>query len=112
VSTVQDIDIDALDALIARLQQAKDYQLTLEPADIKLLISALITLSHLQHKLSDQDITLHKLRKLVGIVRSSEKLKDLLPAEETADQESESEPSHDEGETQTPRPPRKKGLPT
>ena len=108
MSTIQDIDIEALDALIARLQQAKDYQLTLEPSDIERLISALITLSHLQHKLSDQDITLHKLRKLVGIVRSSEKLKDLLPAEETADQKSESEPSPDEDETQTSRPPRKK----
>jgi len=108
VSTIQDIDIDALDALIARLQQAKDYQLTLEPADIELLISALITLSHLQHKLSDHDITLHKLRKLVGIVRSSEKLKDLLPAEEPADQESESELPSDESETPPPRTPRKK----
>ena len=75
---VQDIDIEALDALIERLQEAKDFQLTLDAADIELLITALRTLGHLQNQLSSHDITLHKLRKLLGIVASSEKLKHLV----------------------------------
>ncbi len=76
---VQDIDIEALDALIQRLEQAKEHQLTLDPADIALLIAALQTLAHVQTTLSNKDITLYKLRKLLGIVASSEQLNKLLP---------------------------------
>lgn len=39
-------------------------------------------LTQLQARLSDQDITLHKLRKLAGIVNASEKLKHLVPGGE------------------------------
>ena len=98
MATIEDIDIQALDALIERLQQAKTYELTLKPADIELLITALLTLSHLQDKLSDQDITVHKLRKLAGIISSSERLKDLLPANSIDDEKSEADQKSKEGD--------------
>lgn len=70
------IDIDAakLDALIQRVIEAKEHDLALTPEDCQLLIDALMTLASMQEKLASNDITLQKLRKLVGIVQSSEKL--------------------------------------
>lgn len=41
--------------------------------DLRLLLSAIQTLAMLQGKIEDQDITLAKLRKLLGMVASSEK---------------------------------------
>ena len=73
-TTVHDIDIDALDALIARLNEAKEFDFTLSKADIELLLCALATLATLQSSLASNDITIHKMRKLLGIVASSEKL--------------------------------------
>lgn len=100
---IQDIDIDALDALIARLEEAKNYQLTLDPADIELLITALQTLGHLQTQLSDKDVTAHKLRKLLGIVASSEKLKHLAPS---AEQKQKRTDDKQRAKARKPKPPR------
>ncbi len=75
---VQEIDIAALDALIERLHEAKAFNLTLSAEDIQLLLSALATLTMMQNRLSANDITLHKLRKLLGIVTASENLNTLL----------------------------------
>lgn len=117
MATIDDIDIQALDALIERLQQAKAYQLTLEPSDIELLITALLTLSHLQDKLSDQDITLHKLRKLAGIVSRSERLKDLLPAKNINDEKSATDQDNKEDNSnptdrkKKPKPKKKSSTP-
>jgi len=69
---------DELDALISRLQDAIDFDLALSGDDICLLLNALLTLATMQERLSDKDVTLHKLRKLLGMVQSSEKLSDLL----------------------------------
>ena len=77
-TTVHEIDIDALDALIARLNEAKEFNFTLNKEDIELLLCALATLSTLQSSLASNDITLHKMRKLLGIVASSEKLAKLI----------------------------------
>ncbi len=76
--TIQEIDIDALDALIERLNDAKEYNLTLSAEDIQLLLTALATLSTLQERLSNNDVTVHKLRKLLGMVTASETLRSLL----------------------------------
>ena len=67
-----DIDSEELDGLIQRVQEATEHNLALSPQDCQVLLKALKTLAALQERLSDNDITLHKLRKLVGMVRSSE----------------------------------------
>lgn len=73
-----DIDSEKLDGLIQRVQEAKEHDLALSPEDCQILLAALKTLAALQERLSDNDITLHKLRKLVGMVRSSETMDALL----------------------------------
>ena len=75
---IEEIDGNALDALIERLNEAKKYELTLSAEDIELLLSALATLATLQDRLTSNDVTIHKLRKLLGMVSSSEKLSALL----------------------------------
>ena len=77
-SSFTEISAEQLDALMARVTQAKAHQLTLSPEDCDLLLSALVTLAGMQEKLSDNDITISKLRKLVGIVQSSETLKSAI----------------------------------
>lgn len=76
--TFTDIDSEALDALILRVQEAIEHDLALSTQDCQLLLDALMTLASLQERLADNDITLHKLRKLVGMVRSSEKMNTVL----------------------------------
>ncbi len=76
--TYSDIDSKELDALMQRVQEAKDHDLALTPEDCQILLNALKTLAALQERLSDNDITLHKLRKLVGMVGSSETMSNLL----------------------------------
>lgn len=73
-----DIDTKALDALIQRVTDAKEHNLALSADDCQLLLDALVTLASVQERLANKDITIHKLRKLVGIVKSSEKLSGLL----------------------------------
>jgi len=77
-ATIEEIDIAQLDALMGRLKDAKDFDLTLSSDDIQLLLKALSTLTLMQSRLSSNDVTLHKLRKLLGIVVSSEKLGKLI----------------------------------
>ncbi len=76
--TVLELDEQTFDDLVARVTEAKTHGLALSPEDTQLLLDALMTLASLQERLSDKDITLHKLRKLLGIVKSSEKLSGLL----------------------------------
>jgi hypothetical protein len=61
------------------VQQAAEHGLALSSEDLQLLLQALLMLTQLQARMSDQDITLHKLRKLAGIVNASEKLKHIVP---------------------------------
>ena len=76
----KDIDEADLDALIKRLENARDYQFYLEPEDIQLIIDMLLSFVSLQTHLSDQDITIQKLKKLAGIVQSSESIKKRVQA--------------------------------
>lgn len=71
----QELDQKALDGLITRVEEAIEHGLALASDDLRLLLSAIQTLTMLQNKIEDQDITLAKLRKLVGMVTSSEKKK-------------------------------------
>lgn len=68
-----------LDGLINRINDAVKHGLALSVEDMQLLLQALAMLTQLQQRLSEQDVTLHKLRKLAGIVKSSEKLSAVLP---------------------------------
>ncbi|WP_133309601.1 IS66 family transposase [Parashewanella spongiae] len=69
-----DIDHNALEALIVRVTEAKEHELALSPEDCQLLLDALVTLSTMQQRLTNHDVTVHKLRKLLGIEKSSEAL--------------------------------------
>ena len=73
-----------LDGLIARLEQAIAHDLALSVDDLRILLQVLLSFAHLHERLSERDITLHKLRKLAGIVQSSEKLSHLLPKTSSA----------------------------
>ena len=89
--TILTLDNHALDALVARVTEAKDHGLALSAEDTKLLLDALMTLASLQERLNDKDITLHKLRKLLGIVRSSEKLRNVLDKTQGKDNEDDTQ---------------------
>jgi transposase len=67
-----EINIKELAALIARIEYAIEHNLALSVDDMKLLLSAITTLCTLQQKIEQDDITLTKLRKLLGMIRQSE----------------------------------------
>ena len=67
-----------LDALITRVSDASEHGLALSPEDTQLLLNALLMLANVQSQLTDKNITLTKLRKLVGMVQSSERLNHVL----------------------------------
>ena len=75
------------DSLIKRVTEAIEYDLSLSKDDLTLLFNAFLSLMQLQERLQSNDLTIKKLRKLLGIVRSSEKFKGLFPNEETEDDE-------------------------
>ena len=75
MTDTQDINAKALAELIERVEHAIMHDLALSIEDMKLLLSAIITLSTLQSKMEQSDITLHKLRKLLGMVKQSERRK-------------------------------------
>ena len=97
-NTIHDLDVDQLDALIARLNEAKEFSLTLTKEDIDLLLGAISTLFTLQSSLASNSVTINKLRKLLGIVVSSEDLSNLLGA----DAESTETPPRDENKSRKP----------
>lgn len=63
-----------LDALIERVREARDHDLALGAADLSLLLDALMTLASVHERLEHDDLTITKLKKLLGLVRSSERL--------------------------------------
>ena len=78
---VREINERELDALIERIKQAKADNLALTESDIDLVLEMLISFAHLSEQLADNDVTLHKLRKLAGLVKSSEKLSNITGKE-------------------------------
>ncbi len=72
-STHQEINIEELNALIERVEHAIENELALSVDDLKLLLSAIHTLSTLQRSLEDKNATLYKLRKLLGMIKQSER---------------------------------------
>lgn len=69
----EEISQEQLSKLIARIEEAIEHELALSVEDMKLLLMAINTLSTLQQNLESSDVTLHKLKKLLGIINSSEK---------------------------------------
>mgnify|MGYP002865185091 CR=1 FL=1 len=67
-----------LNAFIARVEDAMEYNLTLEKKDLSLLFEAFKACLYLQERASHNDLTIKKLKKLLGMVSSSEKLKDAM----------------------------------
>lgn len=67
-----EIDRAELSALIERIEEAIEHDLALSVDDMQLLLSVITTLCTVQSQLEQDDVTLHKLRKLLGMVRQSE----------------------------------------
>ena len=76
--------------------QAIEHELSLDVADLQLLLCAISTLVNLQSHIEDQNMTLLKLRKLLGMVKSSEK------------RQSSHRRSKDKALSENSKPPRKK----
>jgi transposase len=72
---IKEITESELDGLISRLSEAIDNNLSLSLKDMKLLLEILQSYAHLSEQLADNDITLYKLKKLAGLVNSSEKFR-------------------------------------
>ena len=72
-SHVVEIDRKILAELIARVEEAIEHDLALSVDDLKMLLLAISTLCTLQEKIENNDVTLHKLRKLLGMVQQSER---------------------------------------
>lgn len=106
-----EIDLKALDALIQRVAEAREYNLALSSEDMRLLLNALMTLAYLQGRLNDKDITLNTLRKLLGMVQSSEKLKDILPDLDAANEPNDEEKPDEKPDSENPKKPTQKRRP-
>lgn len=76
---VQELDEAQLDALMLRIREAKEHNLALSAEDYDVLMNAMLMLASMQERLNNNDLTVAKLKKLLGMVKSSEKLKDLRP---------------------------------
>ena len=72
-----DLEDAALDALIARVEHARAHQLALSGEDLAQLLAALKTLAHLNERLDNSDLTIVKLKRLLGMTRSSESTRDV-----------------------------------
>jgi transposase len=72
-AAIEEIHHAQLDELIQRVEYAIENDLSLSVEDLKLLLLAITTLSTLQQQLDNKEVTLHKLRKLLGMVQQSEK---------------------------------------
>ena len=71
-SNVSEIDLKELSLLIDRVESAINNDLALSIDDMKLLLAAITTLCTLQQRIEQDNVTLHKLRKLLGMVKQSE----------------------------------------
>ncbi len=97
-----DIDGKALEALIERVSEAKENNLALSPEDYQLLLDALVTLATTQTRLANHDVTVYKLRKLLGIEKSSEKLGSVLKKAKASSNKKNKKPKKNDDEGFTP----------
>ena len=97
-----DIDGKALEALIERVSEAKENNLALSSEDYQLLLDALLTLATTQTRLANHDVTVHKLRKLLGIEKSSEKLSSVLNKAKTSSGKKNKKPKKKDDDGFTP----------
>lgn len=72
-TTLKEIDHKELESLIRRVEEAIEHGLALSSEDLSLLLEAIQTLAFVQVELTNKTVTLHKLKKLLGIITSSEK---------------------------------------
>lgn len=70
-----DLSEAQLDELMVRIAEAREHGMALSAGDYDLLSSAMLTLASLQERISHNDLTILKLQKLLGMVNSSEGLK-------------------------------------
>jgi len=68
-----------IDELIERVERAIAEDLALSKADRQLLLGVLLMVTERQISLSLKDVTIHKWRKLAGIISSSEKRSAVIP---------------------------------
>ena len=92
---------EELNAFITRVEDAMEYNLTLEKKDLSLLFEAFKACLYLQERASHNDLTIKKLKKLLGMVSSSEKLKDMMVSSDPIE----------EKKSEKPKKPRKKSEP-
>lgn len=106
-----DLSESELDALLDRIEQAKTHGLALSPGDYELLTGAVMMLANMQERLDNNDLSVHKLRKLLGMVRSSEKLRDVLPAGDSKPSSGAGNGNRDKEDKKKRNAPRKKKPP-
>ena len=73
MSKVKEVDFKEIEALIHRVEYALEHDLALDADDMRMILSAIHTLLEVQTKLEDKDMTLHKLKKLLGMIKQSER---------------------------------------
>lgn len=93
---IVEIDRTALSSLMIRIEEAIEHDLALSVDDMKLLLSAITTLCTLQSKMEQDDVTLHKLRKLLGMVKQSERRQQpgRLTISKKSKQDKQNNPNH------------------
>jgi len=95
----KEINEGELDALIERIKQAKADNLALTAGDIDLILEMLLSFAQLSEQLADNDATLHKLRKLAGLVNSSERFKNISKDDKAKpDKEADKKPEKEKKE--------------
>lgn len=81
---LKDVSLDEIESLIDRVQAAINDGVAVAPEDLSLLLEILKSYLYIQDRLKKNDLTLLKLRKLLGMISSSEKGKDILPQDDSA----------------------------
>lgn len=76
--TVTSMSVDDVNRLIERLERAASLDQPLDRSDVSRLLEITKAYFHLQERLEAGDLTIHRLRKLLGMVSASEKRRDLM----------------------------------
>lgn len=109
---IRELDEKQLDALMQRMREARDHGLALSSDDYDILMNALLMLANMQERLSNNDLTLLKLKKLLGMVNSSEKLDKLRPEAKDGGKPAKPKGTHGRRSSNKPRSKNKPVKPT